>query len=384
MRKLDLEDLFRKQMTRKEFFVYSGLIIASMFSIIGVMTELLSKASGPYTSAEAESGKLTGSATSVAKTGTSGGKEVQFGATTNSASAKVYMGGWANEDVPTTEAFVNSFGANPAKSVMMSFPYGATWSNVQQSCVGIASNLGGWPGLRMIAIPMQTTGSPGKYTDVTSGANDAVFIAAANACVANGVTLIRLGWELQNNPSNNMPAPVPATLWKQCFQHIVTVMRKAQPNGGFKFIFNPNDGTNGGNSPDWMSVYPGKSYVDIVAVDAYDNNSGWAGAYSGATPNLQDISSLAATDGLDLSLPEWSLINTSDSYASGDDPTFVNNIMGWAHTQQQTGKNIYLVSWGDGYPDPKAGTWGLQCSPKALAALKAQVSAGIAGGWINN
>jgi hypothetical protein len=80
-----LEELLKKEMTRKDFLGFSALAVISMFSIFGVITELLSHASTPYASGESELGTLSGDATAVSDSSASGGEAVRFGGGSTSA-----------------------------------------------------------------------------------------------------------------------------------------------------------------------------------------------------------------------------------------------------------------------------------------------------------
>jgi len=83
MAKYNFKPLLDKQMTRKEFIVFGAVAIASLFSIIGVVSELLSHADGPYTTSEAEGGALDGGAAKFTDNNASGGEAVRFNGASN-------------------------------------------------------------------------------------------------------------------------------------------------------------------------------------------------------------------------------------------------------------------------------------------------------------
>jgi hypothetical protein len=66
------------KLKRKRGFLFAATIIL-LLTLIGVRLMFMSHASGSYSSAEAESGTLSGSASIIANGGASGGKLVQFG-----------------------------------------------------------------------------------------------------------------------------------------------------------------------------------------------------------------------------------------------------------------------------------------------------------------
>jgi hypothetical protein len=57
----------------------TALLVVSLFGVGGVITELLSHAATPYTSAEAESGALTNNAAEATNATDSNGKAIAFG-----------------------------------------------------------------------------------------------------------------------------------------------------------------------------------------------------------------------------------------------------------------------------------------------------------------
>lgn len=106
--------------------------------------------------------------------------------------------------------------------------------------------------------------------------------------------------------------------WAKCYDNEVTAMR-AVPGAHFLFVWNPNACTTDLPLNEW---YPGNSYVDIVGIDAYDQDcstsktvsqEGWAAFStdsSGGDPTFPSISALeafAVAHGKPLSFPEWGL-----------------------------------------------------------------------------
>jgi Glycosyl hydrolase family 26 len=106
--------------------------------------------------------------------------------------------------------------------------------------------------------------------------------------------------------------------WAKCYDNEVTAMR-AVPGAHFLFVWNPNACTTDLPLNEW---YPGNSYVDIVGIDAYDQDcstsktvsqEGWA-AFSTDTfgsdptfPSIASIEAFAVAHGKPLSFPEWGL-----------------------------------------------------------------------------
>jgi len=149
-----------------------------------------------------------------------------------------------------------------------------------------------------------------------------------------GSVVIRLGVEANGNWEADYVGTTTQEMndWAQCYDNEVTAMR-AVPGANFLFVWNPNVCTADLPLDKW---YPGNSYVDIIGVDAYDEDcstlktvsqEGW-GAYStdsaANTPNdpsfpsLDNIEAFAATNGKPLSFPEWGL-----DAGTPDDATYV-------------------------------------------------------------
>jgi hypothetical protein len=115
--------------------------------------------------------------------------------------------------------------------------------------------------------------------------------------------------------------------WAKCYDNEVTAMR-AVPGAHFLFVWNPNVCTTRLPLSEW---YPGNSYVDIMGIDAYDQDcttrktvsqEGWAAYATDSTentldnpdfPSLVNIANFAKGMGKSLSFPEWGIaIGTSD------------------------------------------------------------------------
>jgi hypothetical protein len=149
-----------------------------------------------------------------------------------------------------------------------------------------------------------------------------------------GSVVIRLGVEANGNWEADYVGTTTQEMnyWAQCYDNEVAAMR-AVPKTDFLFVWNPNVCTADLPLGEW---YPGNSYVDIIGVDAYDEDcstlktvsqEGWA-TYStdsaANTPNdqsfpsLDNIEAFAAANGKPLSFPEWGL----DS-GMPDDATYV-------------------------------------------------------------
>ena len=164
-----------------------------------------------------------------------------------------------------------------------------------------------------------------------SGSYDEHATALAENLVSYGAgsIVIRLGLEANGSWEADYVGSTATEMsdWAKCYDNEVTAMR-AVPGTHFLFVWNPNVCTADLPLNAW---YPGNSYVDIIGVDAYDQDcytqktvsqEGWA-AYSTDSasnttndpnfPSLVNIEAFATANHKPLSFPEWGIgSGTSD------------------------------------------------------------------------
>jgi hypothetical protein len=302
----------------------------------------------------------------------------------SSSAALVHVGGWvSNDSTVTAQEMMESFGATAADSPWMVFGWGTGWAQRESAEVSLAATLGAWPGPKVLAHLMVDDTASDPWTDVTGGTHDAALTAIAQACGTNGVEFIRMAWEFDNSGGAS-PGGLPAfgtytaAEFISAWQHTVTVMRAA--NANLKFIYNPNSIR--GDAATLVNYYAGDDYVDLVALDFYDENTGWNGIET--TPiTAPALLAFAIAHGKSIMIPEWGMIPTSaGSYGSGDDPTFVTDTINWAESAADQGVPVWLLVWGGSYPTLAESGWSITAFPNSAAALKTAVTAGIAAGKI--
>lgn len=76
--KQPLQDLLKREMSRREFLKFNALILVTVFGIAGVLREIASQAATFATAEEAEDGTLTPNAKKVTDATASGGQSVRF------------------------------------------------------------------------------------------------------------------------------------------------------------------------------------------------------------------------------------------------------------------------------------------------------------------
>lgn len=76
--KQSLQDVLKKEMSRREFLKFNALILIAVFGISGLIREILTQAATFAASEEAENGALSSNAKKVTGSGASGGQAVRF------------------------------------------------------------------------------------------------------------------------------------------------------------------------------------------------------------------------------------------------------------------------------------------------------------------
>ena len=117
-----------------------------------------------------------------------------------------------------------------------------------------------------------------QFKSFASGQYDATIQSIVQTWQQNGykTQYWRVGWEMNINTSGSSAYAGQDTAteadWVAAFQHIATVLRQAGNTYGvtIKIVWNPNV-TNYDQTNTLSNLYPGDSYVDIIAADIYGN-----------------------------------------------------------------------------------------------------------------
>ncbi|HVZ31895.1 MAG TPA: glycosyl hydrolase, partial [Polyangiaceae bacterium] len=217
-------------------------------------------------------------------------------------------------------------------------------------------------------------GSLGTSDDVSlqkcsDGAYDSYWRALANNLVSYGLgqTILRVGWEF-NGDWFPWAASGREAQFAGCFRQVVTVMRQAQPNAGFKFDWNPTEDIAQWSSSQIHAAWPGDAYVDYIGVDAYDTS--WAAntypypancdascrltrqtnAWNDMSQGLYAMRDMATAHGKLLSIPEWGVWTRDDGHGGGEDPFYIGKMYDFIRApESRVGYQIYFdVNWVDG------------------------------------
>ena len=286
----------------------------------------------------------------------------------------VYVGYQAPNAVTS---FGRTLGQQPAFA--MDFLDGDSWSDLVNTA---PSYMAAWKnsGDTMIwGLPMlPNAGSGASLSQGASGAYNSYFLKIAQAMVAGGQgsSIVRPGWEF-NGGWFSWAANGQASAFIAYWQQIVTTMRSV-PGQNFTFEWNPTAGDQGiGNLANY---YPGNNYVDYIGLDLYDQSWGsYAGIASQWNADLTEpyglnwLASFAASQGKQITLPEWGLgqgpgndggaVNDPGTKVSGgDDATFINDVAQWIRSH-----NVYNATFWD-YGSSLLNT---RSNPLSLAAFVA-------------
>ena len=173
--------------------------------------------------------------------------------------------------------------------------------------------------------------SGATLANVAAGTMDAKYQRVAQLLVQDGFAnaYIRLGWEF-NGGWYPWAASGKTATFIAAFQHVVNVMR-AVPGSNLKFVWNT---ALGAQQVTPSAAYPGDSYVDLIATDAY--NESWSPGYTVASQlwnsvdndpwSVKAILAFAKQHGKPYAFPEWGTGTRPDGHGGGDDANFVANM----------------------------------------------------------
>ena len=259
-------------------------------------------------------------------------------------------------DAPNGPANVDGFSQWLGRPVDFAAAFEAndSWDNIS----GPAWQLGPWAqwvraqtGRNLsLAVPLLPV-SGATLDACSSGQYDTYFANLANNLAYYGLhwAYLRLGWEMDGGW---YAWGAPAGSGKEasyagCFRRVVQVMRQAQPANQWKFVWNPT--TAWWNASYLDTVWPGDAYVDVVAIDLYDQS--WvAGTYPYPTTcdatcrlsaqqtawndyswKLNTLHSFAVAHGKPMGIPEWGVAIRPDGHGGGDNPYFVQKMSDFIH-----------------------------------------------------
>jgi hypothetical protein len=320
----------------------------------------------------------------------------------------IYDGKFSPSGIETAASWL---GSSSSIKYAEDFIDATSWSSIDDPWQ--LANWKGSPYKMVWGVPMLPCGSPSTqcstnesdFDQVASGGADSYFKTLAQNLVANGFgsSYIRLGWEMNGswmgwsicNQSGTGLASW-ASDFVPAFQNIVTSMRSVSGES-FKFIWNPDDSSNASCAgANLASFYPGDSYVDDVALDAYDGvgstvsseaarfsdlaegvtASDWTAVKPAAISSqsftgygLDWLAAFAKEHDKEASLPEWGLFSTDTSGGGGDDAAYITQMANWIKANG-TGPSIFW-NFGDGTLPLDIPNYTSGGTPDATAAFQA-------------
>ena len=204
------------------------------------------------------------------------------------------------------------------------------------------------PGDRYRAGPDGVVGTADDLSlaKCAAGEYDLYWRNLANNLASYGLNsaYLRLGWEMDGGwfAWRAEPGSGNEGHFAGCFRRTVEVMRTAQPASQWRFVWNPNNGFPGTSYLD--ATWPGDAYVDVVAIDLYDQS--WV-ANTYPYPSTCDaacrltrqqtawnrhgwylslIRNFALAHGKPMAIPEWGVTTRPDGHGGGDNPYYVQKM----------------------------------------------------------
>jgi hypothetical protein len=225
-----------------------------------------------------------------------------------------------------------------------------------------------WSGKLSIGMPMWAKGESASVC--ASGTNDNHIKAIANGLINRGWNnaYIRLGLEFNADWFPQNEAYQDPSHWVTCWQRWYNIFKSLSPN--FKFVWNPNSGTNTGNVTfDPRNVWPGDQYVDVAGPDYYDwsvnpNAANWVNGEVG----IYTWVAFVASHKKPFAVPEWGLNQ------NGDNSAFIQQMYDAFQSAKNSPTGLEYQSYFDldnGNPDPcvfEIHTDG--CNPQSAAKYK--------------
>jgi hypothetical protein len=241
---------------------------------------------------------------------------------------------WVGGDIGTSGIGAAGTWRGRPMDFATTYPRYATWDDIVASTDAV-TDFKGYQGRLSYGLPLLPTDRKGEWTDVTSGAHDAVFQGIARLLVANGHgdAAIRMGpeangyWFPWSVDSKN------AAQFKAAYRHIVAVMRPIAPKLTYWLDFNCGTQMTGTTERKaaFSLMWPGDDVVDGIGMDMYNaykmaasDDASWQRSLAPSyAPGLSDGAAFARSKRIGLAVPEWGL---HDVQGPGDSPFFMQKM----------------------------------------------------------
>jgi hypothetical protein len=209
----------------------------------------------------------------------------------------------------------------------------ATWSQLVSS-MSWYGKYASMPGRVSLGVGLLTAESRGRFDQCVSGAFDSHFREIGRRLQSTGVgdSIIRLGWEMNDDGNPWAVPPDKKALYKSCFQRQANNLRSQAPN--LLIEWNPKKSMD--FNYDVRDIYPGNAAVDIIGVDYYDgwmtmkNEAEWDRHHNatkfGGPYGLAQWLAFARAQGKRLSVPEWGTCVGCNDPRSTDNPFYIRKM----------------------------------------------------------
>ena len=217
-------------------------------------------------------------------------------------------------------------------------------------------------------------GTTVSWQQCAAGAYNAYYAKFAQGLMNYGADsiYIRLAWEFDGNWYAWQVENGEEKAFVACWRDVVDTMRAAAPGNNFKFVWNADTYyyTDRGGMPWLQTTYPGNRYVDVVAIELYDNT--WdANAYpfpagcnssckqqhrqyawsNDLMPATQALLAFAQTNKKPFAFGEWGVDSTQDwvngapvNHGGLDDPGYIQNMYNFI---ENPANNVAFASYFD-------------------------------------
>lgn len=202
--------------------------------------------------------------------------------------------------------------------------------------------------------------------EVIAGTRDSTFTTLGTNLALNSpdTVICRLWWEM-NKEYNDNPGMIDPVKFANAWNRVAPIIRTAfnaaaRPGQTLKFSYSYLIYLTAGSTYNEMTLYPGNTYVDVIAPDLYaqlyqTTNPTVTTVLNAIKPRLQELSVYAAQKGKPVALDEWGthIIEPVDGIAKvrgiGDAPGFADMVFDWAEQNQAQYMSLYSIADGAGF-----------------------------------
>jgi mannan endo-1,4-beta-mannosidase len=134
--------------------------------------------------------------------------------------------------------------------------------------------------------------------------------------------------------------------YAELYRYTVEYLRDVKGVHNFLYVFSPNGSFNG-NESEYLTTYPGDSFVDILGMDQYDNkeNAGSEAFLSGLVKDLKMISQLAQDKGKIVTLSEYGYSAAGMKTTGNNELEWFTKVLNTIKADPDAAKISYMLTW---------------------------------------